>query len=499
MLTSVDHQSYSGENGDEDGDVIGTTDLRYLTIHYNLSANNFNPWDYAHTVKVRVTFPAGWNDVGSVMIVATDTQGLQAFTDIVVGIGKPDPPNVTPASGTYPSPLQVTMSASPGDEIYYTLDGSTPTTNSTRYYAPFTLTSLDYSGETWVVKAVTYNGADYSNEVVTRTYTVYNPCPPPQIFCGNMAFFLSTGDVSSNSVQLTWQDSLAAAEPQSTQVSAQNRHYVLERANDSKGFPGTYHRIATLSATRFSYDITGLKSRNTHWFRLRRVDSIDKHNEYSNQVRVTTAGKSEAAVYAARIELQHEQESPFLDFRVVNNSNVSDIAKIVVTGFAEGAIKGLRHSLPLVYTSLSQTDDQEALMLDFSEGLPPGVALSKIFTIDAGKGSLNNAQVIVHFADGMVLDAAVQTATGGDNLGIAEVRSAPRLNAKNPPERTELPSNYALLQNYPNPFNPSTTIQFRLPQDGDVSLTIVNYGTNRTATAVSAHVGRRAQRGLGWH
>jgi len=34
------------------------------------------------------------------------------------------------------------------------------------------------------------------------------------------------------------------------------------------------------------------------------------------------------------------------------------------------------------------------------------------------------------------------------------------------------PSNYELFQNYPNPFNPTTTIQFQVPEAGDVSIVI---------------------------
>jgi len=40
--------------------------------------------------------------------------------------------------------------------------------------------------------------------------------------------------------------------------------------------------------------------------------------------------------------------------------------------------------------------------------------------------------------------------------------------------RSSIPKEYQLLNNYPNPFNPSTTIEFELPVQGDISLTIYN-------------------------
>ncbi len=42
-------------------------------------------------------------------------------------------------------------------------------------------------------------------------------------------------------------------------------------------------------------------------------------------------------------------------------------------------------------------------------------------------------------------------------------------------EMKDSPSNFTLAQNYPNPFNPTTTIEFSLPLQDQVSLKIFNF------------------------
>ncbi len=55
-------------------------------------------------------------------------------------------------------------------------------------------------------------------------------------------------------------------------------------------------------------------------------------------------------------------------------------------------------------------------------------------------------------------------------------------------DNPELPREFALKQNYPNPFNPSTMIEFAVPAEGNVELSIYNLVGQKVATLVNGKV-----------
>ena len=104
-------------------------------------------------------------------------------------------PAFSPAAGTYTTAQTVTMSdATPGALIYYTTDGTNPTTSSSKYTGPITVSS------TQTIKAIAA-ASSYSNSgVASATYTIQ---PPPTFAFAGSPTSLTVASGSQGTVTLT--------------------------------------------------------------------------------------------------------------------------------------------------------------------------------------------------------------------------------------------------------------------------------------------------------
>ena len=122
------------------------------------------PGDYVPDEKLGI-----WTNAGASQVVFTATNFQVRATKITVTVGGEVgqwTPRITPASGVYYEPVQVSMRCYiPGAKIYYTTDGSDPTTSSTLYTGPFVLNSNT------IVKAISeLDGVE--SDVVSAEYII---------------------------------------------------------------------------------------------------------------------------------------------------------------------------------------------------------------------------------------------------------------------------------------------------------------------------------------
>jgi hypothetical protein len=103
-------------------------------------------------------------------------------------------PAFSPAAGTYTSPQSVTISdATPGAAIYYTTNGTTPTTSSTLYTGPITVSVTE------TIEAFAVETGYTSSEAVAAAYTI----PPAfTISLGSTALSLAAGQSATTTVTI---------------------------------------------------------------------------------------------------------------------------------------------------------------------------------------------------------------------------------------------------------------------------------------------------------
>ena len=130
-----------------------------------------NVGEYGYSGKIGT-----WEGQANPVVFTAATNQVRA-TKITVTVGAAGlaAPVITPESGTYYSPIEVAISCwTSGAKIYYTTNGSDPTTSSTQYSAPFTVSSNT------TVKAISAKDGETS-DVVSATYEFGTATPVANI------------------------------------------------------------------------------------------------------------------------------------------------------------------------------------------------------------------------------------------------------------------------------------------------------------------------------
>jgi hypothetical protein len=139
--------------------VTITTPLSPATIYYTTDGSQPTTSSTVYTNPVQVSSPLILNAI----VVASASASYSIASSPVTAIA----PAFSPATGSYSSPLSVILSTTtPDATIYYTTDGSTPTTASTPYQTVITVTTSE------TIKAIATAPGSSASAVSSATYTI---------------------------------------------------------------------------------------------------------------------------------------------------------------------------------------------------------------------------------------------------------------------------------------------------------------------------------------
>lgn len=131
-----------------------------------------------------LSYPSGYGFVPSAVVTSTFTSAAPAAT-----------PVFSPGSSSFATSLSVSISdATAGATIYYTVDGSAPTTSSTVYSGPITVT-----GASTVIKAMAIKSGFSQSATASATYTSTS-------FVSTPTFAPSSGTTFTSSVSVSISD-----------------------------------------------------------------------------------------------------------------------------------------------------------------------------------------------------------------------------------------------------------------------------------------------------
>ena len=170
-------------------------------------------------------------------------------------------PTFSPAAGTYAGAQSITLSDSTsGSTIYYTTNGTTPTTSSTKYTGAISVSTTE------TVEAIATASGYNNSSVASSTYTITAPSAPTGL----------TATAGNAQVALSWSASSGATS------------YNVYRGTTSGGEGST----AIANVTTTAYTNTGLTNGTTYYYKVAAVDAAGTGSQSSEQSAEPTGGTS---------------------------------------------------------------------------------------------------------------------------------------------------------------------------------------------------------------
>lgn len=407
------------------------------------------PKDYTYTLDPNSTWYQLTFEVAKDKRIYLNTITVYYETDGPV-IEKSAKPSIN-GDALFTESAQVSISAADGASIYYTLDGSTPTTQSSAYNAPFTLSA------TTTVKAIAQESGKDPSEVAEATFTkklagdyvlVTSTDELDEVSSyiigvkdknAAMSNAKSTGNIPQTSATIV-ENILSPTESVMTfrleKNSAGNWAFKADNYADTKN-PYIQNSSSTAckmgnTVTYFtiSFDVNKniqIKSTGGRWIHAYNSGSTNDFRAYSS----LASNSSEVQLYRLGTKVVQtpvitvSSDNVFVGEKVTVTIDKKNAEKVYYTtdGTAPSATAGKEYTAPFEVTA-EAAGTITISAIGISEGIDPSAVVSATITVTKPEPIADGSWVVVKDANGLEIGGRYIIAYNGKAVSTAAVASS---------------------------------------------------------------------------
>jgi hypothetical protein len=153
----------------------GWVPLKIVDAAQNILYFDTTKADASGSYSIDFIVPTGAS--GTLTVIAGEGSNVATKELVISEMENVSKPSAWPLGGVVVAGTQVTLKTkTPGAVIYYTIDGSTPTTDSTEYNGPITIS------EPVTIKAIAVKTGMINSDMMTEHYTIAQPIEAPEVY-----------------------------------------------------------------------------------------------------------------------------------------------------------------------------------------------------------------------------------------------------------------------------------------------------------------------------